>query len=533
MKMFHLLKLSLVLCISGIIFPTELLSQTIVSNCDMHGWTSNSTGQSNFSFFPSGPDLPPLPSGSAEFYVHGGGNPGAKITTNQYSGSLLSLLAELKYSTYVQDFGSGSLQADNIYVMLTVDYNGDGNSDDKLYYQPLLQVNSPLTFGVWQQWNALSGGWWSSNGTASATPTAIKSLSAIIAAKPTAKILSLGLYAGYVAGTWADFKGNADALSIGFGTSAVTLYNFEDLKDSDGDGICDDVDFCPNSPGNAMEYYKDGDHDGYGNKDSSVIACHKPPGYVTNTVDCDDSNPNVHPGAVEVCNGIDDDCDGLIDEDVALVNAGPDATVYYLGPGISVNGYASCAALTASTIGGTGPFTYLWSNGAKSRSITVCPSLTTTYRVTVKDKNNCTSNDDVVVNVIDATCDSLSGNQTQVLVCKYLQQRCIKLKDLNKFLSDGYVLGPCVRGGGGSHAPISIYPNPSNGKFSVDLSNFKAQKIQLQIIQNGSVIYKRDVIVSAKGNVEPFDLSAQQDGIYFIRIISRVGVYTNKLIKAR
>ena len=36
-------------------------------------------------------------------------------------------------------------------------------------------------------------------------------------------------------------------------------------------------------------------------------------GYVT-PQDCDDSNPDVHPGATEVCNGIDDNCDGRIDE---------------------------------------------------------------------------------------------------------------------------------------------------------------------------------------------------------------------------
>jgi len=32
-------------------------------------------------------------------------------------------------------------------------------------------------------------------------------------------------------------------------------------------------------------------------------------------LDCDDANPEVHPGATEVCNGIDDDCNVLVDED--------------------------------------------------------------------------------------------------------------------------------------------------------------------------------------------------------------------------
>jgi len=62
-------------------------------------------------------------------------------------------------------------------------------------------------------------------------------------------------------------------------------------------------------------YYADVDGDGYGNPGSTVQACAAPIGYVSNNGDCDDSNAEIHPGAAEVCgNGIDDDCNGLVDE---------------------------------------------------------------------------------------------------------------------------------------------------------------------------------------------------------------------------
>src|SRR5260221_8142288 len=51
----------------------------------------------------------------------------------------------------------------------------------------------------------------------------------------------------------------------------------------------------------------DHDGDGYGNPGDA--SC--PNGAST---DCDDFNSDVHPGASEVCNGIDDDCDGSVDE---------------------------------------------------------------------------------------------------------------------------------------------------------------------------------------------------------------------------
>jgi hypothetical protein len=62
-------------------------------------------------------------------------------------------------------------------------------------------------------------------------------------------------------------------------------------------------------------YYPDVDGDGYGDADQSVAACAPPEGYITQAGDCDDASADVHPEAIEVCNGLDNDCDGDIDDD--------------------------------------------------------------------------------------------------------------------------------------------------------------------------------------------------------------------------
>ena len=55
-------------------------------------------------------------------------------------------------------------------------------------------------------------------------------------------------------------------------------------------------------------------HRRYGDAASSARACTQPGGYVADDTDCDDGAASAYPGGAEVCDGLDNDCDGIIDE---------------------------------------------------------------------------------------------------------------------------------------------------------------------------------------------------------------------------
>lgn len=209
-------------------------------------------------------------------------------------------------------------------------------------------------------------------------------------------------------------------------------------------------------------YYEDADGDGYGNATAAITACEQPSGYVTNNTDCNDNAPSAYPGATEVCNGIDDDCDNTVDESSLSVSlsagaincsggittlvataTGEGTYTYSLDgmPFVSTNtftvggglhtvevsngqgctssatitiaepapividpievthvacGGGNTGAIDITVSGGTGPYTYHWSNNKSTQDLlNIAPN---TYAVTVTDAHGCTATATATVN---------------------------------------------------------------------------------------------------------------------------------------
>ena len=136
---------------------------------------------------------------------------------------------------------------------------------------------------------------------------------------------------------------HVDHLSPGNVTELLALLN--SLPDADGDGhtgvrfggddcddrdaqvhpgaqeVCDgldnDCDGTVDDGFDAYWWYPDADGDGYGVGPAGRLTCSPPAGWVMVDGDCDDGDSGSHPGAEEVCDERDNDCDGLVDNNAS------------------------------------------------------------------------------------------------------------------------------------------------------------------------------------------------------------------------
>ena len=261
---------------------------------------------------------------------------------------LFVLLLVMSFSAagaWAGDFGSNRDAGDTAdrARLYSLDFSGSGQNDERDdwdydWIKFELAQAAEVTFTLTNDWRSSS---------LSVTDGATDLLGGWIAADTTqVLILSPGLYyvgvAAYPNGIFIRTRytlsitavyGTAcylDADGDGYGDPADVIYNAscpagrvandDDCDDTDPAkwsgalDICDGID--NDCDGDVDEdcatYYRDTDGDGYGDPDHTASA--PADGFVTLSGDCDDTNPAINPGATEVCDGIDNNCDGAVDD---------------------------------------------------------------------------------------------------------------------------------------------------------------------------------------------------------------------------
>ena len=320
-----------------------------------------------------------------------------------------------------------------------------------------------------------------------------------------------------------------DADGDGYGNAAISItacskpvgYVSNNTDCNDGNAgihpgaieICDGIDNNCNGlidEGVKITYYRDADGDGYGNPLLTIQACSLPSGYVTNNTDCNDGNAAIHPGAKEICDGIDNNCNGLIDENcyecknatgltISNITAGS-ATLSWIA---SVNP-AEWQVQYKSTMS-----TSIWKNvksisGESARSVTVSgltAGVTYKWHIAAKCGKTWTP-----------FADGPSFTTFKAGERYYKQENEIEVK------LPGF----------------KIYPNPTNGEFKVDL--YLTDKInatvKLELLDNtGRTVYRQNATMRNGMLQQTFMVSSfLTPGVYTAKIIANNKSYQTKLV---
>jgi hypothetical protein len=248
-----------------------------------------------------------------------------------------------------------------------------------------------------------------------------------------------------------------------------------------------------------------------------------------------------------------------------VAEAGNDAMTY--------SGYAplSCASLSGSATGGNGNYSFAWSNGIQAASTSVCPSISTTYTLTVVDANACEASDQVYVCVTDVSCakggNAMDTAGQKVMIChkagNKFQTLCVGTSSVKAHLAHGDQLGDCNISYECLNTPhnngrkiaeaneekekntqrladetntlnqFNAHPNPFSALTTISFTAFSNDLTTVEIINmKGELItspFNKPTIINQLYNFE-LDGSTWTDGIYLARITSANQMQYLKLV---
>jgi hypothetical protein len=193
-------------------------------------------------------------------------------------------------------------------------------------------------------------------------------------------------------------------------------------------GDCDDANVSVTVP---TTYYSDVDQDGFGDDATAADFCVTPPSMVAIGGDCNDNNNTIYPGAPEICDGFDNNCNGTNDEGLVFNTYYLDSDNDQFGAGL---GLVSCQTIPL-------PGYVLVDGDCDDMNPNVYPGAT-----------------EVLDNDIDENCDGVDG---------YLG-----LADL-------------------TNVQIGLVPNPSNGVFAVQFDTEVANATIQVTDMNGKVLFQQ------------------------------------------
>src|SRR5688572_14922521 len=198
---------------------------------------------------------------------------------------------------------------------------------------------------------------------------------------------------------------------------------------------------------------------------------------------------------------------------------------------------ASSIMLQANVSGGVGPYSYTWSNGAATSSVTVSPVVATTYSVTVKDQNGCPGSA-AATKTVNAVNVSGGNKGDKIVVCHKGNTLTIGATGVADHLGHGDMLGSCasesriVRSGiiPETGLAIRVLANPSPNTFDIQIRGKGENNIRLTVYDNlGRVIETRS---SLSSNQTVRFGSFYHPGIYLAEFVQGTQKLTLKLVKA-